>query len=282
MDNQGVSMNDSKKADRNSVLENSDSDIGIFGWLLVGLSLLLVLVTFPLSIWMCYKIVKEYERAIIFRLGRILKGGAKGPGLFFIVPCTDIFINVDMRTITFDIPPQEVLTKDSVTVSVDGVVYYRVQNATLAVANITNADAATRLLAQTTLRNVLGTKNLAEILSDREEIAHSMQATLDDATDNWGIKVERVEIKDVKLPLQLQRAMAAEAEASREARAKVIAAEGEMNASRALKEASLVISEAPSALQLRYLQTLNTIAAEKNSTIIFPLPMDMMHSLINR
>ncbi|PWA26957.1 hypothetical protein CCH79_00000680, partial [Gambusia affinis] len=261
---------------------NSDSDIGIFGWLLVGLSLLLVLVTFPLSIWMCYKIVKEYERAIIFRLGRILKGGAKGPGLFFIVPCTDIFINVDMRTITFDIPPQEVLTKDSVTVSVDGVVYYRVQNATLAVANITNADAATRLLAQTTLRNVLGTKNLAEILSDREEIAHSMQATLDDATDNWGIKVERVEIKDVKLPLQLQRAMAAEAEASREARAKVIAAEGEMNASRALKEASLVISEAPSALQLRYLQTLNTIAAEKNSTIIFPLPMDMMHSLINR
>ncbi|RXN26921.1 erythrocyte band 7 integral membrane -like isoform X2 [Labeo rohita] len=202
-------------------------------------------------------IVKEYERAIIFRLGRILRGGAKGPGLFFILPCTDSFINVDMRTITFDIPPQEVLTKDSVTVSVDGVVYYRVQNATLAVANITNADAATRLLAQTTLRNVL-----------------------DDATDDWGIKVERVEIKDVKLPLQLQRAMAAEAEATREARAKVIAAEGEMNASRALKEASLVIAESPSALQLRYLQTLNTIAAEKNSTIIFPLPIDMMQSFV--
>ncbi|XP_032426245.1 erythrocyte band 7 integral membrane protein-like [Xiphophorus hellerii] len=275
-------MNDSKKGNCQSVLENSDSDIGMFGWVLVGLSLLLVLVTFPLSIWMCFKIVQEYERAIIFRLGRIVKGGDKGPGLFFIVPCTDIFINVDMRTIIFDIPPQEVLTKDSVTVCVDGVVYYRVQNATLAVANITNADAATRLLAQTTLRNVLGTKNLAEILSDREEIARSMQATLDDATDDWGIKVERVEIKDVKLPLQLQRAMAAEAEASREARAKVIAAEGEMNASRALKEASLVISEAPSALQLRYLQTLNTIAAEKNSTIIFPLPMDMMHSLMKR
>ncbi|MED6284479.1 hypothetical protein CHARACLAT_019609 [Characodon lateralis] len=181
---------------------------------------MLMLVTLPISVWMCIKIVKEYERAIIFRLGRILRGGAKGPGLFFILPCTDSFINVDMRTITFDIPPQEVLTKDSVTVSVDGVVYYRVQNATLAVANITNADAATRLLAQTTLRNVLGTKNLAEILSDREEIAHSMQSTLDDATDDWGIKVERVEIKDVKLPLQLQRAMAAEAEATREARAK--------------------------------------------------------------
>ncbi|XP_056302322.1 erythrocyte band 7 integral membrane protein isoform X3 [Danio aesculapii] len=272
---------DSELSSRNNkALEDTDSDIGLCGWVLVIFSILLTLLTLPLSIWMCIKIVKEYERAIIFRLGRILRGGAKGPGLFFILPCTDSFINVDMRTITFDIPPQEVLTKDSVTVSVDGVVYYRVQNATLAVANITNADAATRLLAQTTLRNVLGTKNLAEILSDREEIAHSMQSTLDDATDDWGIKVERVEIKDVKLPLQLQRAMAAEAEASREARAKVIAAEGEMNASRALKEASLVIAESPSALQLRYLQTLNTIAAEKNSTIIFPLPIDMMQSFL--
>uniref|UniRef100_A0A3B3Z5D8 Band 7 domain-containing protein n=1 Tax=Poecilia mexicana TaxID=48701 RepID=A0A3B3Z5D8_9TELE len=279
MNSEGVSMTESKRRERQSALEDADSGIGLCGWLLVGFSLLLMLVTLPISIWMCIKIVKEYERAIIFRLGRILKGGAKGPGLFFILPCTDNFINVDMRTITFDIPPQEVLTKDSVTVCVDGVVYYRVQNATLAVANITNADAATRLLAQTTLRNALGTKNLAEILSDREEIAHNMQATLDEATHDWGIKVERVEIKDVKLPLQLQRAMAAEAEASREARAKVIAAEGEMNASRALKEASLVISESPSALQLRYLQTLNTIAAEKNSTIIFPLPMDILHSL---
>ncbi|XP_062411032.1 erythrocyte band 7 integral membrane protein [Sardina pilchardus] len=263
-------------------LEEADSNIGLCGWFLVLMSILLTLATFPLSIWMCIKIVKEYERAIIFRLGRILKGGAKGPGLFFVLPCTDTFIKVDMRTISFDIPPQEVLTKDSVTVSVDGVVYYRVQNATLAVANITNADAATRLLSQTTLRNVLGTKNLAEILSDREEIAHSMQATLDDATDDWGIKVQRVEIKDVKLPIQLQRAMAAEAEATREARAKVIAAEGEMNASRALKEASLVIAESPSGLQLRYLQTLNTIAAEKNSTIIFPLPIEMLQVFTNK
>ncbi|XP_055137679.2 stomatin-like [Symphalangus syndactylus] len=229
---------------------------------------------------MCIKIIKEYERAIIFRLGRILQGGAKGPGLFFILPCTDSFIKVDMRTISFDIPPQEILTKDSVTISVDGVVYYRVQNATLAVANITNADSATHLLAQTTLRNVLGTKNLSQILSDREEIAHNMQSTLDDATDAWGIKVERVEIKDVKLPVQLQRAMAAEAEASREARAKVIAAKGEMNASRALKEASMVITESPAALQLWYLQTLTTIAAEKNSTIVFPLPIDMLQGII--
>ncbi|KAG8518814.1 Erythrocyte band 7 integral membrane protein [Galemys pyrenaicus] len=254
--------------------------LGPCGWFLVIVSFLFTLITFPVSVWMCIKIIKEYERAIIFRLGRILQGGAKGPGLFFILPCTDNFIKVDMRTISFDIPPQEILTKDSVTVSVDGVVYYRVQNATLAVANITNADSATRLLAQTTLRNVLGTKNLSQILSDREEIAHNMQCTLDDATDDWGIKVERVEIKDVKLPVQLQRAMAAEAEASREARAKVIAAEGEMNASRALKEASIVITESPAALQLRYLQTLTTIAAEKNSTIVFPLPIDMLQGLM--
>ncbi|MEE6505060.1 hypothetical protein FKM82_005430 [Ascaphus truei] len=257
-----------------------DPGLGCCGWILVIVSFFFVIITFPLSVWMCIKIVKEYERAIIFRLGRILRGGAKGPGLFFVLPCTDNFIKVDIRTISFDIPPQEILTKDSVTVSVDGVVYYRVQNATLAVANITNADSATRLLAQTTLRNVLGTKNLAQILSDREEIAHNMQSTLDDATDDWGIKVERVEIKDVKLPVQLQRAMAAEAEASREARAKVIAAEGEMNASRALKEAAIVISESPAALQLRYLQTLTTIAAEKNSTIIFPLPIDLLQGIM--
>uniref|UniRef100_A0A8C6XJX8 Stomatin n=1 Tax=Naja naja TaxID=35670 RepID=A0A8C6XJX8_NAJNA len=261
-------------------IDGNSGSLGFCGWILVIFSFMLVVVTAPVSIWLCIKIVKEYERAIIFRLGRILKGGAKGPGLFFVLPCTDNIIKVDMRTISFDIPPQEILTKDSVTVNVDGVVYYRVQNATLAVANITNADSATRLLAQTTLRNVLGTKNLSQILSDREEIAHSMQATLDDATDDWGIKVERVEIKDVKLPIQLQRAMAAEAEATREARAKVIAAEGEMNASRALKEASIVITESPAALQLRYLQTLTTIAAEKNSTIVFPLPIDMLQGIM--
>ncbi|NXH19123.1 STOM protein, partial [Bucco capensis] len=260
--------------------DDSNTDLGLCGWILVITSLFFTIITFPVSIWMCVKIVKEYERAVIFRLGRIIKGGARGPGLFFILPCTDSFIKVDMRTISFDIPPQEILTKDSVTVNVDGVVYYRVQNAILAVANITNADSATRLLAQTTLRNVLGTKNLSQLLSDREEIAHSMQATLDDATDGWGIKVERVEIKDVKLPIQLQRAMAAEAEAAREARAKVIAAEGEMNASRALKEASMVITESPTALQLRYLQTLTTIAAEKNSTIIFPLPINMLQGFV--
>ncbi|XP_028656007.2 stomatin [Erpetoichthys calabaricus] len=267
-----------KRAGRSeeNLIGAAESGIGCCGWILVILSYLMVIVTFPISIWMCIKIVQEYERAVIFRLGRIVSGKAKGPGIFFVLPCTDSFIKIDIRTISFDIPPQEILTKDSVTICVDGVVYYRVQSAVSSVANVTNADLSTRLLAQTTLRNVLGTKNLSEILSDREEIAHNMQATLDEATDNWGIKVERVEIKDVKLPIQMQRAMAAEAEAARDARAKVIAAEGEMNASRALKEASLVIAESPSALQLRYLQTLTAIASEKNSTIIFPLPMDVL------
>ncbi|KAG8141764.1 putative Erythrocyte band 7 integral membrane protein [Naja naja] len=163
---------------------------------------------------------------------------------------------------------------------VDGVVYYRVWNAILSVSNVLYVDPATRLLAQTTLRNVLGTKDLAQILSDREEIAQSMQITLDKATDDWGIKVELVEIKDVKLPQELHRAMAAEAEASRDARAKVIAAEGEMNASKALQKAAAIICESPAALQLRYLQTLTTIATEKNSTIIFPVPLDILHGLI--
>ncbi|XP_048840490.1 stomatin-like [Brienomyrus brachyistius] len=251
-------------------------DIGCCGWILVILSVIFMLFTLPVSIFLCLKIVQEYERAVIFRLGRITDKKAKGPGIFFILPCTDSFVKVDLRTVSFNIPPQEILTKDSVTVSVDGVVYFRVNSPIASVTNVSNADFSTRLLAQTTLRNVLGTKNLSELLSDREGISHSMQAVLDEATESWGIMVERVEIKDVKLPQQLQRAMAAEAEATREARAKVIAAEGEMNASRALKEASLVIAESPSALQLRYLQTLNTIAAEKNSTIVFPLPMDFM------
>ncbi|XP_020796867.1 stomatin-like [Boleophthalmus pectinirostris] len=270
-----------------SPMENDEEDkrsggLGCCGWVLVAVSLLIVALTFPLTLFFCIKIVQEYERAVIFRLGRITDRKPKGPGLFFVLPCTDTFVKVDLRTVSFDIPPQEILTKDSVTVCVDGVVYFRIHCPISSVANVSNAHSSTRLLAQTTLRNVLGTKNLAELLSDREGISISMQESLDEATDPWGIKVERVEIKDVKLPLQLQRAMAAEAEASREARAKIIAAEGEMNASRALKEASLVIAEAPSALQLRYLQTLNTIAAEKNSTIVFPLPIDMIQAFMNK
>ncbi|XP_046357596.1 band 7 protein AGAP004871-like isoform X2 [Haliotis rufescens] len=261
---------------------DSDSGIGCCGYILYGLSLFCMLITFPLSLCVAIKVVQEYERAVIFRLGRLVPGGAKGPGLFFIIPCMDSFTKVDLRTISFDVPPQEVLTRDSVTVAVDAVVYYRTSNATASITNVEDSSRSTRLLAATTLRNVLGTKSLAEILSERETISQSMQMSLDEATDPWGVKVERVEVKDVRLPLQLQRAMAAEAEASRDARAKVIAAEGEQKASRALKEAADVISESPAALQLRYLQTLNTISAEKNSTIIFPLPIDLLQSFVKK
>ncbi|XP_063963642.1 stomatin-like [Lytechinus pictus] len=260
----------------------ADHSIGCCGVFLMLISVLLVICTLPFSLFICIKVVQEYERAVIFRLGRLLSGGAKGPGLFFILPCIEDYRKVDLRTISFDIPPQEILTRDSLTISVDAVVFYRVKNATVSIANVEDAGRSTRLLAQTTLRNVLGTKNLSEVLAEREGISHYMQSTLDHDTDPWGIQVERVEIKDVRLPVQLQRAMAAEAEASREARAKVIAAEGEQNAARALKEAADTIAESPSALQLRYLQTLNTIAAEKNSTIIFPLPIDLINGVMKK
>jgi len=275
----GIMLKDAEALKRDD-REKTSTSIGVFGWLLFGLSWCLVAVTLPFSLCVLLKVVQEYERAVIFRLGRLLPGGAKGPGIFFVLPCIESYERVDLRTITLGVPPQEVLTKDSVTVSVDAVVYYRVSNATVSVANVENAHHSTRLLAQTSLRNILGTKNLHEILSDRESISIAMQGILDEATTAWGIKVERVEIKDARLPEQLQRAMAAEAEAAREARAKVIAAEGEKKASGALREASEIISESPAALQLRYLQTLNSISAEKNSTIIFPLPLDLVTSLL--
>jgi len=247
--------------------------------LIWGISMLLICCTFPFSLCVCMKQVQEYERAVIFRLGRVKKGGAQGPGLFFIIPCMDNIVVTDLRTVTFDVPPQEILSKDSVTVAVDAVVYYKIRDPMAAVCNVQDAAKSTRLLASTTLRNILGTKTLAEILSDRESIGESLLTQLDTATDPWGIEVERVEIKDVRLPQQLQRAMAAEAEAARDARAKVIAAEGEQKASRSLKEASDILSDSPAALQLRYLQTLTNISAEKNSTIIFPLPIDMLSQM---
>ncbi|XP_067136596.1 band 7 protein AGAP004871-like [Centruroides vittatus] len=261
---------------------NAPEETGICAFLLTSISVLLIIVTFPFSLFLCVKVVQEYERAVIFRLGRLLRGGAKGPGIFFIVPCIDTYCKVDLRTVSFDVPPQEILSKDSVTVAVDAVVYYRISNATIAVSNVEDYGHSTRLLAATTLRNVLGTKSLSEILIERETISHVMQASLDEGTDPWGVKVERVEIKDVRLPVQLQRAMAAEAEAAREARAKVIAAEGEQRASRALKDAAEVISGSPAALQLRYLQTLSSIAAEKNSTIVFPIPMEFFKGFVTK
>jgi len=267
-----VPMNDNTR----SIDEENESSSDGCSILLIIFSIILIVLTFPISIFFCIRIVPEYERAIIFRLGRLKKGGAVGPGLFFIIPCIDEIKVVDLRTITFDVPPQEVLTKDSVTVQVDAVVYYNIKNPMAAVCKIENYSHATKLLSATTLRNVLGTKTLSETLSERDTIAKDLKTLIDDATDPWGIDIQRVEVKDVRLPQNLQRAMAAEAEASREARAKVIAAEGEQKASKALKEASDIISESPAALQLRYLQTLATISSEKNSTIVFPIPIELM------
>jgi len=249
---------------------------------LTFISWIMILIFFPFSLFFTIKVVQEYERAIIFRLGRLAPGGAQGPGLFFILPCLDTFRCVDLRVVSFDVAPQEILTKDLVTVAVDAVVYFRVFEPTVSITNVENFSQATRLLAATTLRTVLGQYSLADILSQRETIAHLMQGTLDEATDAWGVKVERVEVKDVRLPQELQRAMAAEAEASREAKAKVIAAEGEQKAARALKEAADIMAEAPQALQLRYLQTLNTISAEKNTTIIFPVPIDLLSGMMSK
>ena len=188
---------------------------------LIFCSWCLIFLFFPFSLFLILKIVQEYERAVIFRLGRLSSKLARGPGMCFILPCIDTVHLVDIRTVSFDVPPQEVLTRDSVTVAVDAVVYYRVFNPTVSISNVENAQESTHLLAQTSLRNVLGTRLLSELLGDRGAVSNMMRECLDEATDNWGIKVERVEIKDVRLPKSLQRIMAAEAEAAREARAKV-------------------------------------------------------------
>ncbi|CAF2890967.1 unnamed protein product [Rotaria sp. Silwood2] len=261
--------------------ESNESGFDACGWILIIFSYFLVILTFPVTLFCSINVVQEYQRAVIFRLGRILPGGAKGPGLFFILPCVDTITKVDLRTTTFNVPPQEILTRDSVTVSVDAVIYSRIVDPVTSVTKVNNVASATQLLAQTALRNILGTKTLQEILSERETIADQMEIQLDQGSSSWGIKVERVEITDVRLPQSMQRSMAAEAEASREARAKVIAAEGEQKASRQLKEAADVIAESPIALQLRYLQTLTQISAEKNSTIIFPIPVEFL-SLIKQ
>lgn len=275
-------MSDHEDAKPNYQVASDDVEYGFCDKFLIFMSWVLLILLFPIAVFNAVKIVNEYERAVIMRLGRISSGMAKGPGLFFILPCIDSIIKIDLRTVTFDIPPQEILTKDSVTVTVDGVCYFRVFNPTISVVNVANARYSTQLLAATTLRNILGTKTLQEILREKDHISQMMQETLDVATDQWGIKVERVELKDVRLPSNMQRAMATEAEATREARAKVISAEGEQKASLALKEAADTISQSPVALQLRYLQTLTHVSAEKNSTIIFPVPIEMLSQFANR
>ncbi|XP_062905842.1 stomatin-like isoform X1 [Mobula hypostoma] len=251
-------------------------------WLLIIGSIVFILATFPLSIWLCIKIVQEYERAVVFRLGRILHGGTKGPGIFWFIPCVDTFHVVDLRTVSFSVPPQKILSKDSVAVMVDAIVYYRIFDPVRSVTRVHNVSNITHLLAQTTLRNILGTRNLSDIVSEQGNMAQQMEDLLFEASKEWGIKVERVEFKNVRLPVGLQRMMAAEAEAVRDARAKVIAAEGEVRASHSLKDAAIVMSRNPVALQLRYFHTLAEVASENNSTIFFPVPIDLMAGLLKK
>merc|ERR1712062_669273 len=246
---------------------------------IIGCSYALACLTCPIAVPAGIKIIQEYERGVIYRNGRLKDSKDAGPGLFWVLPCTDEVHVVDMRELSFDIPPQQILTKDSVSVGVDAVIYYKIYDAHASINNVQNAFNSTRLLAMTTLRNILGTRTLEGILNDRIRISSELLKIIDEATDPWGIKVGRVEIKDVHLPKEMQRAMAAEAEADREAKAKVIAAKGEVEASKNLKEAADTISSSGSALQLRYLQTLTTIAAERNSAILFPIPIEMLKGM---
>lgn len=219
------------------------------------------------------RVLKEYERGVIFRLGRLV--GAKGPGLILLIPIVDKMTKVSLRTVAMDVPPQDVITKDNVSVKVNAVVYFRVMEPEKAIVEVENYLYATSQLAQTTLRSVLGQAELDELLAAREKINNELQSILDRQTDPWGIKVGTVEIKHVDLPQEMQRAMARQAEAERDRRAKVINALGEFQASKKLAEAATVIGDHPMALQLRYLQTLSEVAAENNSTIVFPVPIDL-------
>jgi len=248
---------------------------------LIGFPIIIVVavVLFFLKQWV--HILMEYEKAVVFRLGRLLPE-PKGPGWVFIFWPLDRMYKVDMRTVVLDVPPQDVITRDNVSVKVNAVLYFRVVEPNKAKNSVENYMYATSQLAQTTLRSVLGQADLDELLSEREKLNVQLQEIIDEHTDPWGIKVSMVEVKHVDLPQEMQRAMARQAEAEREKRAKIIHADGELQASRSLGEAANVISANPVTLQLRYLQTLTEIAAEKNSTILFPLPIEMLRGLLDR
>src|SRR6187397_2426831 len=243
--------------------------------IVIVLILLFLLVLFLIS---AIKVAREYERGIIFRLGRLLPE-PKGPGLFLLIPVVDRMVKVDLRTITLNIPPQEVITKDNVPVRVNAVAYFRIVEPKNAIVQVENFMVATSQIAQTTLRSVLGQHQLDELLSERDKINTILQEIIDEATSPWGIKVSIVEVKDVEIPSDMQRAMARQAEAERERRAKVISAEGEFQASERLKDAALVMEEEPITVQLRYLQTLLEIGSSNNSTIVFPIPIDLLTAL---
>lgn len=238
----------------------------IFDWL----ALIIILVAILAS---AIKIIPEYERAVLFRLGRL--AGVRGPGLFFIIPIIDKIERVSLRVITYDVPPQEVITRDNVTTKVNAVLYYRVVNADKAIVNVERYHEATNLLAQTTLRSVAGTAELDQLLSDRESLNKTIQSIVDEATDPWGIKVVSVEIKDVVLPSEMQRAIARQAQAERDRRAAIIQAEGERQASEKLAEAAKILAEAEGSLTLRMFRSLSEVANSQNTTILFPIPMEL-------
>lgn len=247
--------------------------------LLSPLTLLLLLLVI---VFMGFKVLPEYERAVIFRWGRLARGivGGNGPGVLIILPLIDKMVRVSLRTVTMDVPPQDVITRDNVTVKVNAVIYFRVVDPQRAIVQVEDYLYATSMMSQTTLRSVLGQSQLDDLLSKREQINADLQRIIDQQTEPWGVKVSAVEVKNVDLPQEMQRAIARQAEAERERRAKVIHAEGEFEASQRLADAAHVMSQNPVALQLRYLQTLVEIAAEKNSTTIFPIPIDTLAPFI--
>jgi len=242
----------------------------MLNWILYLIIAIVVIMLLSAAI----KVVQEYERGGVFRLGRFV--GLRGPGLIFLIPFIERMRKIDLRVITMDVPQQECMTVDNVTVTVDAVVYFRVVNTADAILKVLDYIKATSLLSQTTLRNVVGQSELDELLAHRDRLNEKLQTILDEGTNPWGIKVSMVEVKDVELPSTMQRAMAAQAEAERDRRAKVVHAEGEYQAAEKLVQAAKIISTQPSALQLRYLQTLTAITTEKTNTIVFPLPMDMV------
>lgn len=253
----------------------------IGGTMLPNTAVLILIAILLLFLLNAIKIVREYERVVIFRLGRLQ--GAKGPGLFFIIPIIDQVVKVDLRTVTLDVPPQEVITRDNVTVSVNAIVFFRVLGPDQAITEVEDYLQATSQIAQTTLRSVLGQVELDSLLAEREQLNKKLQTIIDEQTDPWGIKVKSVEIKDVRIPQEMQRAMARQAEAERERRSKIINAEGEQQAAQKLREAAEILQQNPASLQLRYLQTLVDISSERNtSTIVFPLPVDLIKAFLGK
>jgi regulator of protease activity HflC (stomatin/prohibitin superfamily) len=247
----------------------------VAGALIFLAAVLFLLVLFLVS---AIKIAREYERGVVFRLGRLV--GPRGPGLILLVPFIERMQKIELRTVTLDVPAQEVITRDNVTVRVNAVAYFRVVDPNAAIVNVTDYNRATSQIAQTTLRSVLGQSSLDDLLAEREKINEQLQRIIDEQTEPWGVKVSIVEVKDVELPQTMQRAMARQAEAEREKRAKVIHAEGEFQASQTLAEAAEIINRNPVTIQLRYLQTLTEIGAEKNTTVVFPLPIDILSAFV--